>query len=344
MYKSYKSSGKDLFLGVSYSDYFSTGSEWLGCNAGYGIGAGVAGISGFFSNATDNDTNTNMGIDDLKASLFGHAFFNGQLLTKEIEVISATGFASTKEGFKNTPSSWMPAIDSHVLDSAKKHIGTNNLYTEVSILGYEIYKEDFKAYEKKGSWGEEWNLLDYTFYAIVPIRITVDVGVQAGYRFFADYMNFTSGHNDLLKVTFGPEAGAYTKLTAGVGFDIGILSAIAGIEGYLDLLKFQLPLIISLTAENDTIVIEDFNFTAPKLVFKNSFKYIISFGSGYIGLVAKVKLDLGFWSTTKSFHKILFDFRDTPLWKAEHTIFSLDGEYGIADILKGMAYCDGRCN
>jgi len=51
-----------------------------------------------------------------------------------------------------------------------------------------------------------------------------------------------------------------------------------------------------------------------------------------------VELDLGLFTTSASFRSILHNFRNNPLWKKEHKIYSLNGQYKTGQILQGMNY------
>ena len=344
-------SEKELYLGVSYSDFFTTGGEWLGMDAGYGIGAGISNFDsilyGFFCNEEgcgpeDVDTKNSDDPDALKASFFGHAYVEGKLLKLDFDIFRATAFASSSNSFPDDPKDFMPGVKTEVLDHAKNSIGYRKYFSEINIFGYEIYKvaenevavsDDKKS--KRQDWSDEktleYNLVSQTIVVIVPIVIEVDSGMAWDYLFHADPPELRS----LVDVTFEPNSSVYIRFAAGVGFDVGFASASAGIEGFLDLIVFEMPLNLDISTVQDQFKVQGVDIFAPKITYDNDFSYKIAFGSGKIGLYAKVKIGWGWLSYSKSARKTLFDFSDHPLWSRQHNIFSLKGDYSLGQIFQG---------
>jgi len=323
-----------LFLGVSYSDNFDTGNEWLGLEGGYGIGAGVGNLQSVINNIYAEN---NIEEDELKASFFGHAFISGEILQLNFDIFRATAFASSVENFSQNPSSFMPAIKTDVLNHAKETIGNKAYISEINILGYEVFKieepiQRNNRINSSESKTKEYNLLTQTIVVIVPIVIEVDSGLSWDYLFSAQ--NPPLDHH-LVNVHFEPNAAVHLRLAAGIGFDAGFASASAGIEGFLDLLTFEMPMTLAIQAEQEQYHINGADIMIPKINYANDFSYNIGFGSGKIGLYAKVKIGYGWLSHSRSSRKTLFDYTDQPLWSREHNIFTLKGNYSLGHVFQG---------
>jgi len=341
-----------LFLGISYSDYTSKGGDWLGIEGGYGLGAGIAGVDKLLGTVlqapNDSQTIKNALNDDLKASLFGHVYSQLNFLKQHCDLFHFTLFVANHDGFdRNTATSFQPGINQQVLQHGAGEVNGKSTFVSMEVLGKSLYQ-----IQRAGGSCEiypiaaqsfEQTLFDQTFMlGPIPVKISASAGMRTG-------MSVNSGgecaanwpdedNNELLNVSLVPEATVYGRLIAGVGFNAGVLSAIVGLEGSLDLLKNQLPLRLVIVTSLEDQEVAGNTATLPIINFTNDLRHIVSFGSGYVAVAGEAELDLGLFKTSASFRSILYDFRNNPLWKREHKIYSLNGQYKTGQILQGMNY------
>jgi len=341
-----------LFLGISYSDYTSKGGDWLGIEGGYGLGAGIAGVDKLLGTVlqapNDSQTIKNALNDDLKASLFGHVYSQLNFLKQHCDLFHFTLFVANHDGFdRNTATSFQPGINQQVLQHGAGEVNGKSTFVSMEVLGKSLYPS-----QRAGGSCEiypiaaqsfEQTLFDQTFMlGPIPVKISASAGMRTG-------MSVNSGgecaanwpdedNNELLNVSLVPEATVYGRLIAGVGFNAGVLSAIVGLEGSLDLLKNQLPLRLVIVTSLEDQEVAGNTATLPIINFTNDLRHIVSFGSGYVAVAGEAELDLGLFKTSASFRSILYDFRNNPLWKREHKIYSLNGQYKTGQILQGMNY------
>ena len=351
-----------LFLGVSYSDYSDKGSEWLGITGGYGLGGGVAGLDKVLDDILSQDTSESLETNlrsslnsNLKASLFGHVFSQLKLLTFRKDLFHFTLFTANKPGFNRASAhNFQPGIRQEVLNHGADLINGKKSFIDLEVLGKTLYSPDRSVSSDSECilysvppYNYEVNLVDKTFMVgPIPVRITAYGGVEAGVSAINNNgcaENWPEEDNsEILNISLNPSASVYGRMLAGVGFNAGVLSAIVGLEGQLDLMKNQLPITLVVTAsspqdEADTDGLPVLG-AMPVVNFNNNIKHIATFGSGFVAVAGEVTLDLGPFDVTESFRDILYDFRQNPMWKREHKLYSLDGEYKTGQILKGMDY------
>ncbi len=343
-----------LFLGVSYSDYTSKGGDWLGIEGGYGLGAGIAGVDKLLRTVLQAPSNSqaikNVLNNDLKASLFGHVYSQLNFLKQHCDLFHFTLFVANHDGFnRNTATSFQPGINQQVLQHGADKVNGKSTFVSMEVLGHSLYQS-----QRAGGSCEiypvatqsfEVTLFDKTFMlGPIPVRISSSAGLRTGMSVVnggecaVNWPDEENGNNELLNVSLVPEATVYGRLIAGVGFNAGVLSAIVGLEGSLDLLKNQLPLRLVIVTSLESQKIAGETADLPIINFTNDLRHIVSFGSGYVAVAGEAELDLGLFTTSASFRSILYDFRNNPLWKREHKIYSLNGQYKTGQILQGMNY------
>ncbi len=348
-----------LFLGVSHSDYAEYGSfSTLGVEMGYGIGAGVSGVDQLADDvlAGLGQGGQTPSLTPLQASFLAHSYAKfGMMGVVELDLLRLTAFIASSNGFDAQREQMQPGIQTQVRDDAAERIGGRPVYAELSLLGINLYDYPAGAADRSSaplvlgdSFQHVQQVASITIPTIVPILVKVDAGYDMGFtlRFVTDapqWSQLQGKNGTVLDAAFEPDAGVFTRVVAGVGFDAGVLSAVVGVEGHLDLLDFGLPLDVRIDAalaETELTGANGLRETVhlPQLDFRNDFSYDLDFGTGFLALIGEARMDLGLFTVTKTFRKILHDFRAKALWHRDHEIFALDGTYKLGQLVQGKGY------